>query len=84
MQGGTLRTGQNQNPVSVECGRCLVKTQVREDRSTPHVLLVLRGKSRLSYLPVQQGHWDTVSEYKDIFLKAFQFCALKPFCKDDF
>lgn len=47
------------------------------------LLLGLRGSAHLSYIPDLQGHWDTVFKYKDNFLKAFQFCALKPFCKDD-
>lgn len=87
MQGGTLRTGQNQNLLmwsAVDAWRLWCPVRHRWGRGQTHttLLLGLRGM-RISYIPDLQGHWDTVFEYKDNFLKAFQFCALKPFCKDD-
>lgn len=62
---------------------CPVRNRWGRRQKHTTLLLGLRGSAHLSYIPDLQGHWDTVFKYKDNFLKAFQFCALKPFCKDD-
>lgn len=71
MQSGTLHAGQRIGPAVcsvVDAQRCGA-LKIGEARQKPATgpLSVLRGKSHRSYLPDEQGHCDTVFEYKDIF-----------------